>query len=58
MLQRKAIKAQEISCLSETNSQVREKGSAEAVGEVTRRFYCCGPVDELPRREVRRDLLG
>lgn len=43
---------------SEEKSQRQEKVSADPLGESTSRLQCCGPVDELPRREVRRVLLG
>lgn len=46
-----------MSSLSEMKSQVREKGSAETLAEVTRRLQCHGPVYELTRREVRTALL-
>lgn len=43
---------------SEEKSQGKEEVSADPLGEVTNMLQCCGPVDELPRREATGELLG
>lgn len=43
---------------SEEKSQGKEEVFLDLLGEVISRLWCHGAVEELPREEVRRALLG